>query len=93
MCIRDSDKPLQVLKPGHPYNSKISLDGTKLPAGHPEGIFDAMGNIYRGVARAIRGEKNEKGEFPTIEEGVRGMDFIEKAVKSNENGNIWLELD
>ena len=87
------DKPLQVLKPGHPYNSKISLDGTKLPAGHPEGIFDAMGNIYRGVARAIRGEKNEKGEFPTIEEGVRGMDFIEKAVKSNENGNIWLELE
>ena len=88
-----NDKPLQVLKPGHPYNSKISLDGTKLPAGHPEGIFDAMGNIYRGVARAIRGEKNEKGEFPTIEEGVRGMDFIEKAVKSNENGNIWLELE
>ena len=87
------DKPLQVLKPGHPYNSKISLDGTKLPAGHPEGIFDAMGNIYRGVARAIRGEKNEKGEFPTIEEGVRGMDFVEKAVKSNENGNIWLELE
>ena len=71
----------------------ISLDGTKLPAGHPEGIFDAMGNIYRGVARAIRGEKNEKGEFPTIEEGVRGMDFIEKAVESNENGNIWLELE
>ena len=88
-----SDKPLQVIKPGHPYNSEISLDGTKLPAGHPEGIFDAMGNIYRGVARAIRGEKNEKGEFPTIEEGVRGMDFIEKAVKSNENGNIWLELE
>ena len=88
-----NDKPLQVLKPGHPYNSKISLDGTKLPAGHPEGIFDAMGNIYRGVARAISGEKNQKGEFPTIEEGVRGMDFIEKAVKSNENGNIWLELE
>ncbi len=88
-----NDKPLQILKPGHPYNSKISLDGTKLPAGHPEGIFDAMGNIYRGVARAIRGEKNEKGEFPTIEEGVRGMDFIEKAVESNENGNIWLELE
>ena len=88
-----NDKPLQILKPGHPYNSKISLDGTKLPAGHPEGIFDAMGNIYKGVARAIRGEKNEKCEFPTIEEGVRGMDFIEKAVKSNENGNIWLELE
>ncbi len=88
-----SDKPLQVLKPGHAYNTNLSLDGTKLPAGHPEGIFDAMGNIYRGVARAIRLEKNEKGEFPTIQEGVRGMEFIEKAVKSNKNGNIWVELD
>ena len=88
-----SNKPLQVLKPGHFYNSKLSLDGTKLPAGHPEGIFDAMGNIYRGVARAIRDEKIEKGEFPTIDEGVRGMEFIEKAVKSNINGNTWMELD
>ena len=87
------DKPLQVLKPGHFYNSKLSLDGTKLPAGHPEGIFDAMGNIYRGVARAIRKEKIQKGEFPTIDEGVRGMDFIEKAVESNKKGNIWIDLE
>ena len=88
-----SNKPLQVLKPGHLYNSDISLDGTKLPAGHPEGIFDAMGNIYRGVARAIRLEENKPGEFPTIDEGVRGMSFIEKAVESNKSGNIWVELD
>ena len=88
-----ADKPLQVLKPGHFYNSKLSLDGTKLPAGHPEGIFDAMGNIYRGVARAIRKEKIQKGEFPTIDEGVRGMDFIEKAVESNKKGNIWIDLE
>ena len=87
------NKPLQVLKPGHFYNSKLSLDGTKLPAGHPEGIFDAMGNIYRGVARAIRKEKIQKGEFPTIDEGVRGMDFIEKAVESNKKGNIWIDLE
>ena len=87
------DRPLQVLKPGHFYNSKLSLDGTKLPAGHPEGIFDAMGNIYHGVARAIKGEKNIPGEFPTIDEGVRGMDFIEKAVESNKKGNIWIDLE
>jgi hypothetical protein len=52
-----------------------------------------MGNIYRGVARAIRDEKIENGEFPTIDEGVRGMEFIEKAVKSNNNGNTWMDLD
>ena len=52
-----------------------------------------MGNIYNGVAREINGEDNFNGDYPTLDEGVRGMDFIEKAVKSNENGNIWLELD
>ncbi|MBT6447453.1 MAG: Gfo/Idh/MocA family oxidoreductase [Flavobacteriaceae bacterium] len=87
------DKPLQVLKPGHLYNSDISLDGTKLPPGHPEGIFDAMGNIYKGVARAINGESFDKAEFPPIEDGVRGMDFIEKALESNSKGNVWVELN
>lgn len=85
--------PLQVYKPGHAYNSPLSLDGTKLPPGHPEGIFDAMGNIYRGVARAIRGEAYNDGEFPTITDGVRGLDFIEATVASHKGGNIWVDLD
>jgi hypothetical protein len=86
-------KPLQVLKPGHEYNSELSLDGTKLPPGHPEGIFDAMGNIYKGVARAICNEPYNKAEFPTITEGVRGMSFIEKAITSHKNGNVWVAID
>jgi predicted dehydrogenase len=87
------DTPLQVLKSGHGYNNEISLDGTKLPPGHPEGIFDSMGNIYKGVARAIRQESYASEEFPSIEDGVRGMDFIEKTVESNSKGNIWVELN
>jgi predicted dehydrogenase len=87
------DTPLQVLKSGHGYNNEISLDGTKLPPGHPEGIFDSMGNIYKGVARAIRQESFASEEFPSIEDGVRGMDFIEKTVESNSKGNIWVELN
>ena len=87
-----SDKPLQVLKPGNTYLSEFSLQDTKLPAGHPEGIFDSMGNIYNGVARKIRGIKNFDGGFPTLEEGVRGMKFIEKVVESDAKGNIWLKL-
>ena len=85
--------PVQVYKPGHTYNSELSLDGTKLPAGHPEGIFDAMGNIYRGVAKAIRGAQYNEGEFPTITDGVRGMNFIEATVASHKGGNIWVDLD
>ena len=87
------DTPLQVLKSGHGYNNEISLDGTKLPPGHPEGIFDSMGNIYKGVARAIRQESFAPEEFPSIEDGVRGMDFIEKTVESNSKGNVWVELN
>ena len=86
-------EPLQVYKPGHAYNSDLSLDGTKLPAGHPEGIFDAMGNIYRGVARAIRGAEFDPGEFPTMTDGVRGLNFIEATVASHKSGNTWVTLD
>ena len=90
--MRDTE-PLQVYKPGHAYNSDLSLDGTKLPAGHPEGIFDAMGNIYRGVARAIRGAEFDPGEFPTMTDGVRGLNFIEATVASHKSGNTWVTLD
>lgn len=93
LYLMEEGKALQVLKPGHEYNSELSLDGTKLPPGHPEGIFDSMGNIYKGVARAIRKEEYDHGEFPTIIDGVRGMDFIEKAVESHKNGNVWVNIE
>jgi len=86
-------EPVQVYKPGHGYNSALSLAGTKLPPGHPEGIFDSMANIYLGVARAIRGEKYNDGEFPTMKDGVRGLNFIEATVASHKGGNVWIELD
>ncbi len=89
--INDS-QPMQVLTPGNAYNSKLSLEGTKLPPGHPEGIFDAMGNIYKGVAKAIRKEPFDLAEFPSITDGVRGMSFIEKSVESHKNGNVWIDL-
>jgi len=93
LYFMEEGKPLQVLKPGHEYNSDLSLDGTKLPPGHPEGIFDAMGNIYKGVAKAISKEEYDQGEFPTIIDGARGMNFIEKAVESHHKGNVWIEIE
>lgn len=93
LYLLEDGQPLRVLKPGHVYNSELSLDGTKLPPGHPEGIFDSMGNIYKGVAKAIRNEAYDHGEFPTIIDGVRGMNFIEKAVESHKAGNVWVEID
>ena len=87
------DQPKKIIKPGNAYVSDVAADGTKLPGGHPEGIFDAMGNIYKGVAKALREEKAFDGEYPTMNDGVRGMLFIEKVVESHKKGNIWLSLD
>ncbi len=92
LYVLSDTKPTQVYKPGHAYNSKLSLDGTKLPAGHPEGIFDSMANIYKGAAKAIRGRKYNDGEFPTMLDGVRGMNFIEATVESHKGGNVWVKL-
>lgn len=88
----EDDQPIKTLKPGNSYNDTLSLDGSKLPPGHPEGIFDAMGNIYKGFAKAVRGQKYHPAEFPGMEDGVRGMHFIEQAVASHKNGNIWTDL-
>ena len=93
LYLLKDDEPRRLIKPGNVYNTDVSLDGTKLPAGHPEGIFDAMGNIYKGVAKTLRGEQSFDGEFPTIYEGVRGMMFIEKVVESNKKGNVWISME
>lgn len=92
LYLLEDGKPLRVLKPGNSYNSKLSLEGTKLPPGHPEGIFDSMGNIYKGIAKAIKKEPYNHGEFPTITDGVRGMNFIECVVESHQNGNVWVNI-
>ncbi|HET8855124.1 MAG TPA: Gfo/Idh/MocA family oxidoreductase [Salinimicrobium sp.] len=93
LYLLQEGKPMRVLKPGHEYNSDFSLEGTKLPPGHPEGIFDSMGNLYKGVAKAINNEAYHEGAFPTLKDGLRGMDFIEKAVSSHHRGNIWVKLN
>lgn len=92
LYVKSDTQPMQVYKPGHAYNSKLSLEGTKLPAGHPEGIFDSMANIYLGAAKAIRGKRYNDGEFPTMEDGVRGMNFIEATVESNKKKNTWVKM-
>lgn len=90
--LSESD-PLKILKPGHDYNSNFAKISTKLPPGHPEGMFDSMANIYNGVAREINGTIEFDGEYPSLNDGLRGMMFIEKAVESHKKGNIWVKLN
>ena len=60
--------------------------------GHPEGLVDAMGNIYSGVAKAVRKEDFHEGAFPGVVDGVRGMKFVEAVLKSNREGQVWVSL-
>lgn len=85
-------EPTKVYKPAHPYNSEFAAASHVMPSGHPEGIYEALANIYKGVAKSIRGDKVFNGEYPTVEDGVRGMKFIHSVVQSNQDNNTWVDL-
>jgi len=89
--ISDSE-PTKVYKPAHGYNTAIAEEAHTMPCGHPEGIYEALANIYKGAARSIRGEAYDPCEFPTVHDGVRGMQFIHAVVNSNNMGNVWVEV-
>lgn len=89
--ISDTE-PTKIYKPAHPFNAEIAEAAHTMPSGHPEGIYEALANIYKGTAKSIRGEAYDPCEFPTVHDGVRGMQFIHAVVASNKNGNIWTEL-
>jgi predicted dehydrogenase len=70
---------------------------TRVPPGHPEGYLEGFANIYGEVALAIRaarsGKKPPKGaHFPTVDDGVKGLAFIEAAVKSSRANGKWTKL-
>jgi predicted dehydrogenase len=70
---------------------------TRVPSGHPEGYLEGFANIYAEVARAIRaardGKKPDKDVmYPTVEDGLKGMEFVEAAVKSSAKGGKWVKV-
>ena len=93
LCLLSDTEPTRIYKPAHSYNNQLAEASHTLPAGHPEGLYEALANIYRGAAKSIRGEQVTPGEFPTVHDGVRGMKFIHAVVKSNSEGNIWINIE
>lgn len=71
---------------------------TRVPSGHPEGYIEAFANIYRNFAKCIQarlaGQEVDAvyQDFPTVEEGVRGMKFIEAVVRSGKSEQKWINL-
>ena len=85
-------EPTKIFKPAHNYNEQLAETSHTMPSGHPEGIYEALANIYKGTAKSIRGEQFNNGEFPTVHDGVRGMEFIHAVVESHKAGNIWVHV-
>lgn len=92
------DRPMEVLRTGQPYLSDQAKAFTRTPAGHPEGYLEAFANIYRAFSRAVHDYKPGKKinpakyDFPDVEDGVRGMNFVKTAVKSAMSNRKWTTL-
>ena len=69
-----------------------ALAASRLPPGHPEGLYEAFANIYAGVRAAILGEGSAI-DFPPIADGVQGVRFIKHAIASAEADGSWIRLD
>ncbi len=87
-----SNAPRQILTPGHPYLAELATASSTLPPGHPEGLFDALGNIYFAVAQKISGRQYDPAAFPGIDEGVRGISFVDAVLRSNNQMQQWVKL-
>ena len=93
---RPADGPPRLLAPGHPWLADAARHATRLPPGHPEGFPDAFANVYANVARTILARVNGTEpdpldlDFPTVQDGARGVHFIETALKSADRDE-WVD--
>jgi predicted dehydrogenase len=99
MDIYRHGKARETLTRGHvEYLSAAATTATRVPPGLPEGYLEAFANVYQGIVNAIRCHINGKPlppseyDFPTVRDGLRGMQFIEKVVRSAAAGGAWIVL-
>lgn len=97
LIVRWLDQPIQIYRPGvdRTYLGESAMAHTRIPAGHPEGYLEAFANIYRNFAMTLRARMEGREpdpqhlDFPTVDDGVRGMAFIENAVASSKSTEKW----
>ena len=98
LVVRWPDRPFEVRRTGGPGVSEAATAATRLPAGHPEGFLEAFAVLYRNFAAALearlagRDPTSEELDFPTIDDGVRGMAFIDAVVDSSKRGGVWTDF-
>jgi predicted dehydrogenase len=98
LIFKSADAPQVLYRRGNGYLSAPAQGATRTPFAHPEGFIEAFANVYRSaataIADAVTGRKPPKGgyDFPTVDDGVAGLAFIESAVKSSKAGAKWVKF-
>jgi predicted dehydrogenase len=100
LIVKWLDQPAQILRAGNnsPGLSSYALQNCRTPGGHPEGYLEAFANIYRNFAHTLMAKLDGKEptkemlDFPGIEDGVRGMAFIENVVASGNSNEKWTDF-
>ncbi len=101
MLVKWPDRPMEVYRTANGYLGKAAAAAGRTPPAHPEGYLEAFANIYKHFASHIRakldGKKLPKDDlaldYPTIEDGVRGMAFIEAVVASSKGNAKWTKVE
>ncbi len=99
MIVTSLDQPKQIFRTGMGYLGSAAAAATRTPAGHVEGYLEAFANIYKNFTNHIRAVATGATpnpldlDYPTIEEGLAGMAFIEAVVESSANNAAWTPLN
>ncbi len=100
LLVKWLDQPTQIYRAGANYTDRLSSFAThncRTPGGHPEGYLEAFANIYKNFAQTLMAklEGNEPTkemlDFPQVDEGIRGMAFIDNVVASNNSDKKWTD--
>ncbi len=89
------DRPEEKFRAGSDYLSDVAKHNCRTPAGHPEGFIEAFANIYRNFAMSLQAKKQGEtataliNDYPGIEEGIRGMAFIENVIAAGNRSEKW----
>jgi predicted dehydrogenase len=91
-------QPKQLITRAGAGASPAAARVSRVPSGHPEGYLEGFANIYAEAARAIRAARKKNGKpprdviFPTVQDGVEGVAFVEACVKSSKKNAAWTKL-
>jgi predicted dehydrogenase len=96
LITRWLEEPKKIFTPNGNGLHDEALEVSRIPAGHPEGYLEAFATIYKNFATHVTAVNNggaiEKPDYPTIEDGIRGMKFIYAAVESDKNNSVWTKI-